>query len=291
MDNSVDIMAKYLAHTVSEFTHSQMFKGAPAFPTIPGQRWYTWLYLAKLDDSPNIKVGITNNLNRRDYEQRGKQIYWAWSMPTSQLVEKDIKQILHEFIKPRKVDDNNDPGYTEIIHNIPIEPLILLIRLIILYVYVKYKFINQIDQSYIDRLAPLGDDRNGQRINPNVIRYKGKEYKGYRASEFDVLYNVYKQYGGPKDLRSVDRTEIDKYLKIYSKRADKSLRKIKNDISKRIAQNRRDMKRVCDLDDIYQQLDIEISLNLASNEENRICRQMFKKKETLTLKMKGRLKW
>lgn len=267
MDNSVDIMAKFLAHTVSEFIHSEMFKGAPAFPTMPGQRWYTWLYLAKLTDSRNIKVGITNNLNRRDYEQQGKQIYWAWSMPTSQLVEKDIKQILHEFIKPRKVDENNDPGYTEIIHNIPIQPLILLIRLIILYVYIKYKFIDQIDGNYIERLAPLGDDRNGQRINPNVIRYNGKEYKGYGTSEFGALYDIYKQYGGPKDLRSVDRAEIDKYLKIYSRRADKSLRKIKNDISKRIAQNERDMKRVCDLDDIYRRLGIDIGLKLASTEE------------------------
>lgn len=255
-------MAKFLAKTVPEFIRSEMFKGGPAFPTRTGQRWYTWLYLARLDKSHSIKVGITNNLQRRDYEQKGKEMYWAWSMPTSQLVEKDVKQILHEFTKPRKMEENKEPGYTEIIHNVPIQPLILLVRLIILYVYIKYRFIKETTKNYTELLAPLGDDRTGQRINPNVIRYKGRDYKGYSdGGNLVAMYDIYKKYGGTKVLQYLDKVEINQHLVRYSNRHNVSISMIKKEIKQRMrlrAQEEFDKKRVCDLDELYKQLGFDM---------------------------------
>ena len=190
----------FLAKSVRDFIQTTMYKGKKAFPTEPGQRWYTWVYLARVDQK-SIKVGITNDLNRRYLELKrlNQEIQYAWSMPTSQLVEKDIKRILHSFIKPRKIKEGEEPGYTEIIENIPMEPLILFIRLVILYVYIKYNFIEQPEPAIEHALRWIGGDSNrGSRINPNVIQYKDRQYKGYSdLGRLRATFHIYKKNRPP----------------------------------------------------------------------------------------------
>ena len=218
-----------LATDVQSFVQSNLFKGGPAYPTIKGHRWYTWLYLArkKADVNNNqIKVGITNNLRRRANELKalGMEIQWAWSMPTSQLVEKDIKQILHEFkqilhefIKPRRENTEKDlPGKTEIIRNIHFTPLILFIRLVILYVYLKFKFIQDNDPEIFEVLRRcIGDDtgEGGGRLNPNTIEYNGKTFKGHTDQGlFKATKIIYQRLNGP-ELVTMTIEHMNNYFK------------------------------------------------------------------------------
>ena len=206
----------YLSDNIESFIDSHLFKGAPAYPTQRGKRWYSWLYLASFDSlkrKNQIKVGITNNLNRRESELENMHILWAWSMPTSQLIEKDIKQILHEFIQPRTKEKAED-GYTEIIHNIPLEPLILLVRIIILYAYMKNNFIKHPSAEYIKILSVLGDDRTGYSINPNTISYNDHIYNQYPTNILKkAYYNIYKRLGGDKKLKDLTQDMLETFLK------------------------------------------------------------------------------
>ena len=262
--------SEFLATNVRSFVQSKLFKGGPAYPTIKGHRWYTWLYLArkKADANNNqIKVGITNNLRRRANELRpkGMEIQWVWSMPTSQLVEKDIKQILHEFIKPRRENTEKDlPGKTEIIRNIPFAPLILFIRLVILYVYFKYEFIQDRDPEIFEVLRRcIGDDtgEGGGRLNPNAIEYNGETSKGHTDHGlFKASKIIYQRLDGP-DLVTMTIEHMNNYFKKIVSRKKFKMSKIQRDIKdvqQQIKQEEFDKTRKCNLNHLYHELAIDI---------------------------------
>ena len=264
--------SEFLAASVQEFIQSDMFKGGTSYPTKKGKRWYTWLYLARKKENAinnQIKVGITNNLRRRDGELEGMEIQWSWSMPTSQLVEKDIKQILHEFIKPRREKQASETGHTEIIQNIPFVALIPFIRLIILYVYLKYKFIRNGDTNIFDILKEaIGDDSSepGGRINPNAIEFGEQTYKGHSDSGvFKATKIIYKRLYGP-DVNNINLDDMGEYFKKIirnkrNKRNKQTLTGINKQIKavhKEIRQDEFEKLRTCNLDHVYEALGIDI---------------------------------
>ena len=261
--------SEFLAASVQEFIRSDMFKGGTSYPTKKGKRWYTWLYLARKKENAinnQIKVGITNNLRRRDGELEGMEIQWSWSMPTSQLVEKDIKQILHEFIKPRREKQASEPGHTEIIQNIPFVALIPFIRLVILYVYLKYKFIRNGDTNMFDILKEaIGDDSSepGGRINPNAIEFGEQTYKGHSDSGlFKATKIIYQRLHGP-NVNNIDQAYMGKYFKkiVRNKRNKQTLAGINKEIKavqKIIRQEEFEKLRTCNLDHVYEALGIDI---------------------------------
>ena len=187
---------------------------------------------------------------------------WSWSMPTSQLVEKDIKQILHEFIKPRREKQASEPGHTEIIQNIPFVALIPFIRLVILYVYLKYKFIRNGDTNIFDILKEaIGDDSSepGGRINPNAIKFGEQTYKGHSDSGlFKATKIIYQRLHGP-NVNNIDQAFMGKYFKkiVRNKRNKQTLAGINKQIKavqKIIRQEEFEKLRTCNLDHVYEAL-------------------------------------
>mgnify|MGYP001229831183 CR=1 FL=1 len=132
-----------LSDSYEDFLQSRLFLGGPAY----GQNstklkpWYNYLYVAQFEGRfDKVKIGITSNIQRRNKEltreNEGANIRYAWSMPTNMEIEAKIKDVLSEFTKRFSTKKLK----TETFY-IPITPFILLVRLIILYQFLKGGYI------------------------------------------------------------------------------------------------------------------------------------------------------
>jgi hypothetical protein len=177
----------YIFNSWDELTQSELFLGHVAYPTRRLQNWYTWLYLAEIKTNKQIKIGITNSLARRKHELEQREppavIKFAWSMPCPAIVERAVKQMLGAFIVKRKQATKTEAGYTEVLQGLPMIPLLLSVRLIILFVYLCYDFIppglansskKEIIRQYMGDASSMG----GGSLNANVIQYGGVYYEG-----------------------------------------------------------------------------------------------------------------
>ena len=177
----------YIFQSWDELTQSELFLGHVAYPTRRLHNWYTWLYLAEIKTNKLIKIGITNSLARRKRELEQREppavIKFAWSMPCPAIVERAVKQMLGAFIVKRKEAIETEAGYTEILQGLPMIPLLLSVRLIILYVYLWYDFIppgleNSSRKVIIQRYMGDASSMGGGSLNANVIQYGDVYYEG-----------------------------------------------------------------------------------------------------------------
>jgi hypothetical protein len=137
--------------SIQSFIRSNMFYGIPIYPLKRDKPWYGFLYISKHIDKNKLKIGYTHY----DIKRRSKELIkedfntpmYVWASPNPQVLEKYVKQILIYFTKPQgKYAD-------EIFYNIPLETLVDVVRLIILYVVVKENWIA--DDKYYEALSPF----------------------------------------------------------------------------------------------------------------------------------------
>lgn len=178
---------QYIFNNWDELTQSELFLGHVAYPTRRLHNWYTWLYLAEIKTNKLIKIGITNSLARRKRELEQREppavIKFAWSMPCPAIVERAVKQMLGAFIVKRKEAIETEAGYTEVLQGLPMIPLLLSVRLIILYVYLWYDFIppgqdNSSRKVILQRYMGDASSTGGGSLNANVIQYSDVYYEG-----------------------------------------------------------------------------------------------------------------
>ena len=70
--------------------------------------------------------------------QDSGEIIYCWSMPTNAEVETKIKGLLFHFTRRY----SKKKGKTEIFYNIPLSAFILIVRLCILYIFLKKGYMN-----------------------------------------------------------------------------------------------------------------------------------------------------
>lgn len=209
-------MANVLAGSYGELVDSKMVLGSPAYGTfVKLKPWYGFVYLSKFNEANKFKIGITSNLMRRDRElgrESGNQIMsdivYCWSLPMNAEVEAKVKQVLTKFTR-RNI--GKEKGRTEIFFNIPLFPLVLIIRSIIVYVCVKGNYVlTTADSSkYQTIMAGYFDAPSPDRIRylDEVYDAQNRDRYTYRISTLEKAvisanryYNSWKPPSfGPKD--------------------------------------------------------------------------------------------
>ena len=262
----------YIFDSWEALTQSELFLGHVAYPTNKIRNWYTWLYLAEIKTNKRIKIGITNALARRSRELEKREppavIKFAWSMPCPAIVERSVKQMLGAFIVKKKTATNDEEvgsGYTEILQGLPMIPLLLSIRLIILYVYLGSDFIppenNSNKLAIIKRYMGDASSTGGGCLNANIIQYCDVYYERTNNNiEWRATYNVlsksakYKKL--PKKTTLKDMNNLIKSVELEDVRLQ-----MKKDIRDMIMALETDVVRnrhVCVLEDVYAQLNLAI---------------------------------
>lgn len=139
-------------NSIKEFLKSNLFNGIPIYPLKKEKPWYGFMYIAKYVDNTRFKIGYTNY----DIKRRGKELardefntpMYVWASPNPQMLEKYVKQTLVYFTKPEgKYSD-------EIFYNIPLQTLVNVVRLIVLYTVVKENWIADPNNFYYEALFP-----------------------------------------------------------------------------------------------------------------------------------------
>ena len=123
-----------------KFINSPEFLGNVAYPTERIKPWHGFLYLAKVNNTRDIKVGYTHyDINRREGELKSDEIdaiFYLWSSPNPHVIEKYVKQLLRQFAKK----EGGQYKY-EIFKNIPWDIMVLTIRLITLWVHLRERWL------------------------------------------------------------------------------------------------------------------------------------------------------
>ena len=122
------------------------FKGDKAYPTKRKKKWYEFLYLSKYDEVYNTyKIGHSSDVLQRDNtlstetsKRDPSKIIYTWNIPFAQRVETLVKRVFKNFIKK---EGSEKEGRTEIISGIPLKPLVLTIRLLVLNVAFKVNYV------------------------------------------------------------------------------------------------------------------------------------------------------
>ena len=171
-----------LSSSVDELLKSEMFKGTKAYghsydTGIRLKPWYGFLYIAKFATRDKLKIGITSDLEQRDQQLKNKtdkqepsQIIYCWSMPTNEEIESKVKKLLFFFTKR----DGNESGRTEIFFDIPLYPFILIVRLVILYIFIKKRYISNLTENDLKMQTILESYLDSLRIDS--VKYGSVTY-------------------------------------------------------------------------------------------------------------------
>lgn len=161
---------------LTDLLTSGLFLGELSFPMTRIEPWHGFLYLANVNDKtcPGcIKLGYTNyDIGRRADELQREDIdavFYTWSSPNAQVLEKYIKEILRQFARK----DGKKYQY-EIFMNIPWHILIYTIRLIILWVYIEERWVED-TKGYYKILSEYFDGVSFNTIEYNDIKYYGRD--------------------------------------------------------------------------------------------------------------------
>lgn len=178
---------------------SNMFAGAYSYPSQREKPWHGFLYLARSGD--NIKVGYTNyDIGRRSEELKREDIdavFYSWSSPNPQVLEKYVKEKLREF----SLADESKYQY-EIFEDVPWTIMVYTIRLIILWVHLKEKWV--IDENdYYKKLAKYFDG-----VSFNIIEFQGRLYEGKDVPE-PTIYKKGTRVLGYWDKKEDDESEFE----------------------------------------------------------------------------------
>ena len=141
----------------------------------------------------------------------------------------------------------SEGGYTEIINGVAIIPLILYVRLIILYVYLHEKYIPNVPNILMKLEGILGGTTN---LIINTLKYRGIKYR----SLWSTLRRI--EIQAIKIINAQTKSKIKKNKKEESK--DDILKQIGNKITQLIGQ-RDETERVCDIEQLYKVLSIDIN--------------------------------
>ena len=256
----------YMFASWEELTQSELFLGHVAYPTEKLRNWYTWLYLAEVKTNQRIKIGITNSLARRSRELERREpravLKFAWSMPCPALVERAVKQMLGAFIVKRKDAIDDEPGYTEILQGLPMIPLLLSVRLIILYVYLNSNFIppenNSTKLGIIRRYMGDASSTGGGSLNANVIKYSDVYYEGTVDNiEWRATYQVLNGHLNGKLSKRSTLKAMQKMVNGMGNEREETQNSIRNLITAletEVVRNRH----VCVIEDVYNELNLTI---------------------------------
>lgn len=243
-----------LSGSVDELVNSEMFKGSKAYghsydKGIRLKPWYGFLYIAKFNRKDKLKIGITSDLEQRDQQLKNKtdkqepsQIIYCWSMPTNEEIESKIKKLLFFFTKR----DGNESGRTEIFFGIPLYPFILIVRLVILYIFIKKRYISNLTkkdmetqtilESYLDSLR-IDSIKYGSITYNKIIQFESDRRIAEIFRVMKALNNIFINYN--EDGTKVSgfyqddvKNEIDAARKITN--SDESwFKKVPNNASQR----------------------------------------------------------
>lgn len=182
---------------------SNMFTGTFSYPSQREKPWHGFLYLART--GKNIKVGYTNyDIGRRSGELKREDIdavFYSWSSPNPQVLEKYVKERLREFSVIEKV-----PKYQyEIFANLPWTVMIYTIRLIILWVHLKERWVID-EKDYYKKVAKYFDG-----VTFNTIQFQDVTYKGRDVPKFPMYKKNTRvlAYWDKKDTEEFDEEESD----------------------------------------------------------------------------------
>jgi len=143
----------------------------------------------------------------------------------------------------------SEKGYTEIINGVAVIPLILYVRLIILYVYLHEKYVPTVPN--LPRLLEgvLGGTTN---LIVNALKYDGVMYRGLWSGLRGI------------EMQAINMTNAQTRRKISKKHIQESKEDILHQIGQKITQligQRNETERLCDIAAVYNLLSIDINLN------------------------------
>ena len=141
----------------------------------------------------------------------------------------------------------SEDGYTEIINGVAIIPLILYVRLILLYVYLHEKYIPNVPKISMMLEGILGGTTN---LIINTLKYNGVKYRALWSTRRLI------------ELQSIKMINAQTESKIRGKKKAEKKPAILQQIGKKITQlmgQRDETERVCGIEDVYNVLSIEIN--------------------------------
>lgn len=227
-----------LSGSVDELINSEMFKGSKAYghsydKGIRLKPWYGFLYIAKFKTRDKLKIGITSDLEQRDQQLKNKtdkqepsQIIYCWSMPTNEEIESKVKKLLFFFTKR----DGNESGRTEIFFDIPLYPFILIVRLVILYIFIKKRYITNLTEkdlktqtileSYLDSLR-IDSVKYGSVTYNKIVQFESDKRIAEIFQVVNELNNIFVNY-------NEEGTTVNEYLQSYVADQISEARKVTN---------------------------------------------------------------
>ena len=169
-----------LTDSLDTLLESDMFKGTIIVYGHPIVRkpWYGYLYIAKFVERNKLKIGISADYTARDDQLKRKtdtqdsgKIIYLWSLPINAEIESKVKILLSHFTRRY----SKETGKTEIFFSIPLYPFILVVRLIILFIFLRKGYITDQTERGQKILNVLTQYLNSVRIDG--IKYGNAVYK------------------------------------------------------------------------------------------------------------------
>ena len=207
-----------LTDSFETLVDSDMFKGTLAYGyPLDRKPWYGYLYIATFADEKKLKIGVTSNLDRRDMQLSSK-ITYIWSLPVHTEIESKVKEVLFYFTNR----ESSESGKTEIFIGIPLYPLILIVRLIILYVFLDRGYIDKYTSKSREKLkilkSYLGSLRiDGIKYGRTVYQSQNRKASNRRLQTFrtavDEINKLVDSIGNRQSLQTIKK---DTLLKIVS---------------------------------------------------------------------------
>ena len=168
-----------LTDSLDTLLESDMFKGTIVYGhPIDRKPWYGYLYIAKFVERNKLKIGISADYTARDDQLKRKtdtqdsgKIIYLWSLPINAEIESKVKILLSHFTRRY----SKETGKTEIFFSIPLYPFILVVRLIILFIFLRKGYITEPTERGQEILNVLTQYLNSVRIDG--IKYGNAVYK------------------------------------------------------------------------------------------------------------------
>ena len=168
-----------LTDSLDTLLESDMFKGTIVYGhPIDRKPWYGYLYIAKFVERNKLKIGISADYTARDDQLKRKtdtqdsgKIIYLWSLPINAEIESKVKILLSHFTRRY----SKETGKTEIFFSIPLYPFILVVRLIILFIFLRKGYITEPTERGQEILNVLAQYLNSVRIDG--IKYGNAVYK------------------------------------------------------------------------------------------------------------------
>ena len=168
-----------LTDSLDTLLESDMFKGTIVYGhPIVRKPWYGYLYIAKFVERNKLKIGISADYTARDDQLKRKtdtqdsgKIIYLWSLPINAEIESKVKILLSHFTRRY----SKETGKTEIFFSIPLYPFILVVRLIILFIFLRKGYITEPTERGQEILNVLTQYLNSVRIDG--IKYGNAVYK------------------------------------------------------------------------------------------------------------------